>query len=133
MCTINPGDGPKMKSSSKASAESFLPLKSVVFHILLALAEEESHGYGVIQNVRERSQGRIQLETGPFYRHLRKLMGDSLVEESTNRPVDADSRRGAYYRLTELGTDVVTVEGRRLAGLVAMTKELGLLHGRPVR
>jgi DNA-binding PadR family transcriptional regulator len=111
----------------EASVESHLPLKPVVFHILLALAERESHGYGVIQAVRERSGGRIHLETGPFYRHLAKVMERGLVEESEERPSDDDRRRGAYYRLTPLGREVASAEGRRLAGLVSLTVELGLM------
>jgi DNA-binding PadR family transcriptional regulator len=97
---------------------------------LLALAENESHGYGVIQSVRERSEGHIQLQTGPFYRHLRKLMDDGLVEESSSRPAGDDPRRGAYYALTSLGRDVVVAEARRLATLVSMTQELGLTRGK---
>ncbi len=115
---------------SASPAEKQLPLKPVVFHILLALAEQQCHGYGVIQTVRERSEGRIRLETGPFYRHLKKLMDGRLVEESTTRPPDDDRRRGAYYRLTEFGRDVVTAEGKRLAGLVSVTRQLGLMPGR---
>lgn len=109
--------------------ESHLPLKPVVFHILLALAERELHGYGVIQAVRQQSGGRIKLETGPFYRHLRKLIESGLVTESSARPNDDDPRRGAYYCLTTRGREVVAAEGRRLAGLVSLTAELGLMSG----
>ena len=116
-----------MTKPAASPPEAQLPLKAVVFHILLALAEQESHGYGVIRTVRERSEGRIRLETGPFYRHLKKLMDGGLVEESPTRPPDDDRRRGAYYRLTEFGRDVVTAEGKRLAGLVLVTKHLGLM------
>ena len=115
-----------MTAPASKSADLFLPLKPVVFHILLALAEQESHGYGVIQTVRDRSGGRVKLETGPFYRHLKKLMNGRLVEESDRRPENDDSRRGAYYRLTSLGREVVTAETRRMAGLVSLTEELGL-------
>ncbi|HZD05574.1 MAG TPA: helix-turn-helix transcriptional regulator [Longimicrobiales bacterium] len=108
-------------------ARAHLPVKPVVFHILLALAPNPSHGYGVIQAVRERSEGRVRLETGPFYRHLRKLLDGGLVEETDERPENDDPRRGAYYRLTALGREVVGAEGRRLAGLVSATAELGLL------
>lgn len=101
-------------------------MKPVVFHILMSLAEKDSHGYGVILSVREHSRGRLRLETGPFYRHLRKLMDDHLVGE-TDAPVDADSRRGAYYRLTQLGRRVVVAEARRLAQDVSVTQALGLL------
>jgi len=115
-----------MTAPTSKSADLFLPLKPVVFHILLALAEQESHGYGVIQTVRDRSGGRIKLETGPFYRHLKKLMNGRLVVESDRRPENDDSRRGAYYRLTSLGREVLTAETRRMAGLVSLTEELGL-------
>jgi DNA-binding PadR family transcriptional regulator len=94
---------------------------------MLALAEREAHGYGVILAVRERSEGRIQLETGPFYRHLKKMIDGGLVEESKRRPENDDNRRGAYYRLTRLGREVAAAEARRLAGLVSTTQELGLL------
>lgn len=111
------------------AAERQLPLKPVVFHILLALAENDLHGYGVIQAVRERSEGRIDLQTGPFYRHLGKLMDAGLVEESDFRPADDDPRRGAYYRLTSLGREVLAAEARRLGALVSATEALGLTDG----
>ena len=118
-----------MARRGKPSIESLLPLKPVVFHILLALAERDLHGYGVIQTVRGQSGGRIKLETGPFYRHLRKLIASGLVDESDSRPDDDDPRRGVYYGLTPRGREVVAAEGRRLAGLVSLTAELGLLSG----
>lgn len=109
-----------------AAVEAHLPLKPVVFHILLALAEHDLHGYGVIQAVRERSEGRIQLQTGPFYRHLRKLMDAGLVSESARRPADDDPRRGAYYHLSAHGKEVISAEADRLAGLVSASEALGL-------
>jgi DNA-binding PadR family transcriptional regulator len=115
-----------MNSELGTALESWLPLKPVVFYILLALAEKESHAYGIIQAVRERSSGRMRLETGPMYRHLRKLLDGSLIAESANRPIEDDPRRGAYYALTDVGRDVLAAESRRLDGLVSYTKELGL-------
>lgn len=108
------------------SVDRHLPLKPVVFHILLALAERDLHGYGVIQAVRERSEGRIHLQTGPFYRHLGRLMDAGMVEESEFRPPEDDPRRGAYYRLTPLGREVVAAEAKRLAALVSASEALGL-------
>lgn len=114
------------KTVESAAVEAHLPLKPVVFHILLALAEQDLHGYGVIQAVRERSEGRIQLQTGPFYRHLKKLMDAGLVLESAARPAHDDPRRGAYYRLSAPGKQVVAAEANRLAALVAVSEALGL-------
>ena len=116
-----------MTDSHDSRVEAQLPLKPVVLHILLALAESDAHGYGVIQAVRERSEGRIRLETGPLYRHLRKLLDAALVDESGARPRDDDARRGTYYHLTELGRAVLAAEAERLASLVSLTEELGVL------
>ncbi len=115
-----------MTDLSNTDTEAWLPLKPVWLHILLALAEQEYHAYGVIQSVRERSSDRIRLETGPLYRHLKKLMDGGLIEESANPPKNDDPRRGVYYALTRLGREVVLAESRRLERLVSFTKELGL-------
>ena len=116
--------------SENPRVEAHLPLKPVVLHVLLALAEVDAHGYGVIQSVRVRSEGRIRLETGSFYRHLRKLLDGGLVVESEVRPEQDDTRRGSYYTLTELGRAVLAAESLRLAELVTLTRDLGLLSGR---
>lgn len=114
-----------------AAVDDHLPLKPVVFHVLLALAEEDLHGYGVIKSVRERSEGRIQLATGAFYRHLKKLLDLGMVEESDARPDEVDARRGAYYRLTDLGRAVLAAESTRLSELVAATRDMGILPRGP--
>ena len=118
----NPGD--------PREPESFLPLKPAVFHILLVLAASDSHGYGVIQAVREASERRIRLDTGSFYRHLRKLIADGLVEEATDRPSNDDPRRGAYYAATGLGRRVLAAERARLTRLLTTTDELDILGDR---
>ncbi len=115
--------------SSVAIVEDHLPLKPVVFLVLLALAEEERHGYAVMLAVRERSQGNIRLKTGPLYRHLKRLIDTGLVEEVDGRPAaEDDQRRRCYYRLTEFGRAVVAAEGARLATLVEATRAVGLLE-----
>lgn len=106
------------------TADEFLPVKPVVVHILLALSAGDSHGYGVIQAVRAHSDGMIRLETGPFYRHLNRLLADGLVEDSGARPTDADTRRGAYYRLTPLGKGVLVAEEERLGRLLTLTRSI---------
>jgi DNA-binding PadR family transcriptional regulator len=120
-----------LNMANLVAVEDHLPLKPVVFHILLALAEGDAHGYGVIRSVRSRSGGRIPLTTGAFYRHLAKLLDARLVEESAHRPEDDDPRRGAYYAITTLGREVVAADGKRLQELIAATARLGLLDGGP--
>jgi DNA-binding PadR family transcriptional regulator len=95
------------------------PLKPAVFHILLALADRESHGYAIMQAVREQSGGHVPLRTGSFYRHLSTLIRDGLVAESSDRPKNDDPRRGAYYRLTAQGRNALAHERARLSRLVA--------------
>jgi len=107
-------------------AEAHIPVSPVVLEILLALGEGPMHGYAVAQAVRSRSTGRLRLETGPLYRHLKRLLDDGLVEETSRRPDDDDPRRGAYYRLTALGRGVVAMESRRLAELVARARRARL-------
>ena len=95
------------------------PLKPAVVHILLALADEERHGYAIMQAVREQSGGAVPLRTGSFYRHLSHLIETGLVAEAaTKRPGD-DPRRGAYYRLTPRGRDALNAERARLVELLA--------------
>jgi DNA-binding PadR family transcriptional regulator len=99
-----------------------VPLKPAALHILLALAERESHGYAIMQTVREQSGGRVPLQTGSFYRHLGKLMDAGLVAEAVVRHHDAekdDPRRGTYYRLTPHGKRLLLTEKKRLGDLVA--------------
>lgn len=114
---------------SQSAADGHVPVKPVVFQILLALGEGDAYGYGIICAVREHSGGRIPLETGPFYRHLKKLLDNKLVAEATRRPAGDDPRRGAYYRLTKLGREVLAAESRRLAALVAQSRKLGFMTG----
>ena len=96
------------------------PIKPPVFYILLALAEQERHGYAIMQDVRQRSGGQVPLRTGSFYRHLAQLIAEGVVAEARGRPADDDPRRGTYYRLTAAGHRVLAAERRRLANLVAV-------------
>ena len=114
-----------MGSGSRASGSTGgPPVKPAVFHILLALADGDKHGYAVMQAVRESSDGQIPLRTGSFYRHLTRLIDASLVAESTTPRGQDDPRRGAYYRLTAYGHRVLVEERQRLASLVAAVDEI---------
>jgi DNA-binding PadR family transcriptional regulator len=99
--------------------DALSPLKPAVFHILLALADQDRHGYGVMQAVGEQSGGRVPLRTGSFYRHLSRLIDAGLVAEAPGRRPGDDPRRGAYYRLTARGRRVLDGERQRLTALVA--------------
>src|SRR3954470_3410761 len=95
------------------------PLKPAVIHILLALADEERHGYAIMQAVREQSGGAVPLRTGAFYRHLSQLIESGMVAESSSRRPGDDPRRGAYYKLTPRGRDALSAERARLVDLLA--------------
>jgi DNA-binding PadR family transcriptional regulator len=98
---------------------SFLPLTPLAFQVLLALADADRHGYGIILEVRERTDGLISLGTGTLYTMLQRLLEESLIAEA-DRPagrLDDDQRR-KYYGLTPLGRDVVAAEARRLQGVL---------------
>ena len=98
---------------------SFLPLKPLDLHLLLALGEQDLHGYGLVQAVADRTGGVVTLEPGNLYRVIRRLLDDGLVAEAERRaaPELGDERR-RYYRLTALGGRVVAEELRRLEALV---------------
>ncbi len=107
--------------------EEHLPVKPVVLEILVALGAGALHGYAILNTVRERSHGALKLETGPLYRHLKRLLDAGLVEEAPEPDdVDASDQRRRYYRLTRLGLQVVRLETERLAGVLARASRLGM-------
>ena len=108
-----------------------MPLRPVEFHILLALAAEERHGYGLLQEVANLTDGELQLEPGTLYRALHRMLKDGWVAESTRRPAaDLDDERRRYYRLTPLGKRVATAEADRLWRLLSVARAHRLLsHG----
>ena len=113
----------------KHDLHAFLPLSPAELHILLALASEDLHGYGIMQEVARQSQGRYKLGPGTLYDNLKKLMNHRLVEESAKvAPVadreDRDSRdsRRRYYRLSGIGRDVLAAEVARLEQVVHEAK-----------
>ncbi len=105
---------------------SLLPVKSTVFMILLALAEEPRHGYGIMLDVKQRSDGTVNLGTSHLYRHLKRLLEDALVEEVSAEVANDDPRR-RYYRLTEFGRELLVAESTRLKNLVEQSQQLGFV------
>ena len=96
---------------------AFLPLSPATLHILLALAGGDMHGYAIMQDVLRQSEGRYKLGPGTLYDNLQKLARDGMVKELGARAGDEDSRR-RYYRLTTLGSGVLSAEISRLEGVV---------------
>ena len=96
---------------------SFVPLKPNWFHVLLSLADQEQHGYGIMQEVQRQSAGKYKLGPGTLYDNLQKMIERGLVEELGKRPGDDDPRR-RYYRLSPLGRGVLSAEIARLDGVV---------------
>jgi DNA-binding PadR family transcriptional regulator len=108
--------------------ESFLPLTPAIFHILLALAGGEHHGYGIMQEVDAGTDGQLKLGPGTLYGSIKRLLADGLIEESDERPDPAlDDQRRRYYRLTEWGRRVAAAEAGRLERLVAEARAKRLL------
>ena len=101
------------------SPERYLPLKPPWFHVLLSLAEQEQHGYGIMQEVLQRTDGKVRLWPATLYGTLKRLIDEELIEESGQRPpAEADDARRRYYRLTKMGRRVLAAEGERLEDLV---------------
>jgi DNA-binding PadR family transcriptional regulator len=101
------------------SPESLLPLRPNWFHILLSLRDQEQHGYGIMQDVLERTEGKVRLWPTTLYGTLKRMIDDELIEESDERPApEMDDARRIYYRLTEFGARVLTAETQRLQALL---------------
>jgi DNA-binding PadR family transcriptional regulator len=108
--------------------EAMLPLTPAVFHILLALADGEKHGYGIKKEVEERTEGKTRLVPGTLYGSISRMQESGLIKESGTRPDPSlDDERRRYYRLTEFGLRVTQAEARRLAQLVKVARSKQLL------
>jgi DNA-binding PadR family transcriptional regulator len=111
--------------------ESFLPLHRDTFHILVSLADRDRHGYAVMQDVLERTDGALRLSPSSLYASIRRLLDQGLIEELAERPdPEHDDERRRYYRMTRLGRAVATAEARRLERLLADARATGLLRRR---
>lgn len=114
-------------SPDRADAEAFLPLPPATFHILLALVDQERHGYAIIQDVEARTDGALRLSAGTLYRSVARMVEQGLIREVTKRPrAVLDDERRRYYRITPFGLDVARAEMRRLTELVRLARARGL-------
>ncbi len=119
------------RSARAADPESFLPLHRDTFHILVSLADRDRHGYAVMQDVLERTDGALRLSPSSLYAAIRRLLEQGLIEELAERPDPAnDDERRRYYRLTKIGRAVAAAEARRLERLLRDARATGLLPRR---
>lgn len=110
--------------------ESQLPLSPAVFHILLALADEERHGYGIMQEVKFRTEGRVRLVPGTLYGAIKRLLEKGIIEEAEERPdPEMNDERRRYYRLSDFGLRVLGAEAERMERSVAQARAKRLLPG----
>jgi len=107
--------------------QSLLPLPPATFHILIALAAGDRHGYGIIQDVALATNGELRLSAGTLYRSIQRMLEQGLVIETRDRPEpEEDDERRRYYRITPAGVAAARAELRRLAQLVRLGRERGL-------
>lgn len=117
--------------ASEPTPESFLPLNRDTFHILVSLADRDRHGYAVMQDVLERTNGALRLSPSSLYASIRRLLEQGLIEELAERPdPEHDDERRRYYRLTKVGRKVAVAEAHRLERLIADARATGLLPRR---
>jgi DNA-binding PadR family transcriptional regulator len=108
-----------------------LPLPPATFHILLAVAEEDRHGYAIILDVAARTNGELKLSAGTLYRSIQRMLEQGLIVETQDRPApELDDERRRYYRITTFGAAVARAEARRLTQLVRMARDRGFVAGR---
>ena len=114
--------------------DDFLPLTPAMFHILLALADRDRHGYEIMREVGERTEGKVRLGPGTLYGSIKRMLNDDLIEELDERPdPELDDERRRYYRLSEFGHRVAVAEAERLAQLVKAARAKKLLSAQKVQ
>ncbi len=111
--------------------DSFLPLPSATFHILMAVADEDRHGYGIIQDVSASTNGELKLSAGTLYRSIQRMLEQGLLIETRDRPApEEDDERRRYYRITPFGRAVAKAEANRLMHLVRLARKSGFATGK---
>jgi DNA-binding PadR family transcriptional regulator len=116
---------------SSSPPDALLPLPPSSFHILLALADEDRHGYAIIQDVAARTGGALKLSAGTLYRSIQRMLEQGLIVETRERPApELDDERRRYYRIAPFGIAVARAEAARLTQLVGMARARGFAPGR---
>ena len=112
--------------TDELTPDDLVPLPPATFHILLAVAEGERHGYAIIQDVEARTDGELRLSAGTLYRSIARMVEQGLISEVTKRRTADDDERRRYYRITAFGTTVARAEMRRLTQLLRLARASGL-------
>lgn len=116
------------RAVQKSEAENHIPLKHVDFLVLLVLMDSDLHGYGIVKEIGDRTEGHIRLEPGNLYRYIRRLEQQGLVAEAEERPEgEVDDERRRYYTVTALGREVLELEVSRLRALIEDFDSTGLV------
>jgi DNA-binding PadR family transcriptional regulator len=114
-----------------SQADDLLPLPPATFHILVALADDERHGYAIMQDVAARTGGDLKLNAGTLYRSIQRMLEQGLIEEVRDRPApELDDERRRYYRITTFGRAVAKAETRRLAQMLKLARASGFAPGK---
>ncbi len=110
-----------------AEVRALLPLPQAVFQILVALADEDRHGYAIMQEVAARTEGALKLSPGTLYGSIKRMLEDGLISEIDARPArQEDDERRRYYRITPFGRDIARAEADRLTVLLRQARAVGL-------
>jgi DNA-binding PadR family transcriptional regulator len=118
-------------SDERSEAEALLPLPPATLHILMSLAEEDRHGYAILQDVAARTGGKVKLGAGTLYRSVQRMLEEGLIVEVQQRPApELDDERRRYYRITPFGAAVARSETRRLQNLVKLARASGFVPRR---
>lgn len=121
----------QMEPDDLPTPQSLLPLPEATFHILMALAGDDRHGYAIIQDIAARTDGALKLSAGTLYRSIQRMLEQGLIVETNERPApELDDERRRYYRITAYGLKVARAEARRLADLVRLARASGFAPGR---
>jgi len=120
----------QLRHMTAMDVERHLPLPPAFLHILIAIGDGERHGYAIMQEVAERTGGKIRLSPGTLYGSIRRMLDDRMIEELTRRPAREDDERRRYYRVTRFGREVAAAETARLSALVHDARAAGLIARR---
>lgn len=116
---------------NETDLHSLLPLQTAVFHILVALADRDRHGYSIMQDVDARTNGQVKLSAGTLYSSIRRMLEQGLIEELAESPdPSSNDERRRYYRLTKFGRRVAAAEAARLEEILAQARATGLIPKR---